>query len=206
MNKLIVKLPRSEGDVLVRMKSIYESIENSGSSFKFIRMPATEAYLLKRKGIPYSVSVDSEAADVVKALLLGIIDPSKMPQDSYLPDEAVVNQTGCVLAQKDEQNYTITADFSKLEKYVLNYEDFSKQGEQYWLAVGVSTGENTIIGISYNGIELTDSDIANAALNGLSDGGFVYWIALEENSTNRLIIEKDGKSTVVNIMIMNQGD
>lgn len=206
MDKLVVRMPFSEGDVLVRMKDIYEDICTVNGTFKFVRMPKKEALLFKRRGIPYLIEGDNGVEDVVKAFIMAIIDPSKMPQDSYLPDEAVVNQTGCTLVKKDEQNYSITADFSKLEKYVLNYEDYASLGEQYWLALGVSTGEESILGMHVNGVELTDTDVHEAELNGIGEGGFVYWVALNENSTNHLMLEHDGKSTVIDIMIMGEND
>lgn len=206
MDKFIVKFPRSEGDVLVRMNNKrYELLESAGSAF--VRCDAGEEVdLWKRHGSPYSVTKESEIDDVVKAFILGIIDASKIPEGSYLPDEAIVNQTGVTLVSNGDQAYTISADFSKLEKYVLAYEDYAGLGEQYWLAIGVSTGEESIVGLACNGVEFTDSDVANASAFGISDGGFVYFLALNEKTTEYLILENGDKSAVVSIMVMNEGD
>lgn len=206
MSKSIVRLPRSEGDVLVRMKSEYEPIANSGSSFKFVRMPNSEAYLFKRKGSPYTVDEEVGTDDIVTAFVMAVIDASKLPEGSYLPDEAIVNQSGVTLAKKDDQTYTLTADFDALDEYVLNYEDYATYGPQKWLVLGFSTGEPSIVGMSCNGVELTDSDVANAALFGLTAGGFVCFVPLENGGTTKFVIEYEGKATVVSLMAMDKGD
>lgn len=206
MDKLLVKMPRSEGDVLVRMKSLYEEVTNVVSGFKYVRMPKGEADLLKRKGLPYDVVEEVSTDDVVTAFVMAVIDASKLPEGSYLPDEAVVNQSGVTLAKKDAQTYTITADFEALDEYVLNYEDYAKEGAQKWLVLGFSTGEQSIVGMKCNGVELTDSDIANAALFGLTAGGFVCFVPLKDGDTTEFVIENEGKATVVSLMMMNSGD
>lgn len=201
MEKLLLTLPRSEGDVLVRMKKEYEDTAVDSVSFKTILAPKGFAKLLSRFGVPYSAKEVEGIAEVAPSLELSAIDSSELPPSSYIPDNALMNQMESKIEKVDDDHYTVTTNFKDIEKYVLNFEDRAKYGECYWLAIGVATGEESIIGFSVNGVALTDTDVYEATQLELPEGSFALWIKLEDKETN-VLIEKEGKTAIINIKVV----
>lgn len=56
----------------------------------------------------------------------------------------------------------------------------AEQGTHKWLALDVGTGLETIIGVKYNGVALTATDVTEAAGVGLGAGHFVLWLKADE--------------------------
>ncbi len=202
MKEYIVKMDRSEGDTLTRMKSSYVDLGVKDKDFMTVLVKGQEALFYERFGGSYNVEVDSAPADVFTALALSVVPASGIPAEAEIHDSAVINQAAATISKVDDSNYKIEADFSKLVTYVSDDATQATLGPRAWLAVAIATGESTIIGTSFGGKELTEQDVTEATTVGLAAGSFVLWLQLE-NGTRTILLGRDGKYTTVTISVVD---
>lgn len=195
----IVKMYRSEGDVLTRMKSEYVKLGAVTPNTATILVPDKEAELMKRMGQEYVVTGVSAPADVFTALALSVVPASGIPSENPNHDKMVTNQGAATIEKVDETTYKVSADFSKLVSFP---SDEASEGDHPWVAVAVATGESTIIGTSYGGAPLTDKDVADATAVGLAAGSFVLWMNMNEG-TRTILLGRGGKETTVEILVVD---
>ena len=53
-------------------------------------------------------------------------------------------------------------------------------GDKPWIALDIDTGLNSIIGVKYNGSDLTQQDVEDAAAWGVGAGHFILWIKADD--------------------------
>ena len=77
------------------------------------------------------------------------------------------------------------------------------QGSGKWVGLVIDTGEDSIIGVKYNGYDLTQTDVEEAASVGVGAGKFVLWIKAEAGD-KQFTLSKAGKDdTQVKVVIKN---
>lgn len=62
-----------------------------------------------------------------------------------------------------------------------------QQGSGKWIALDLDTGLESIVGATWNGSELTQADVDEAASVGLGAGHIVFWVKAETISSPRTI-------------------
>ena len=79
------------------------------------------------------------------------------------------------------------------------------QGTGKWIALAIDTGEDSIIGVKYNGYALSQADVDEAASVGIGEGSFVLWLKAE-NGDKKFTLSKEGKAdTIVKVVINDTG-
>lgn len=199
MKDYIVKMNRSEGDVLTRMKSSYVDLYTKDKDFMTVLVSGQEALFYERFGNSYTVQESLEPSSVVTALALSVVPASSIPAGS-IHDSAVINQEAATLTKVDDSNYKIEADFSNLVKYMST--NPSQPTPHAWLAVAIATGESSIIGMSWGNYSLTDADVSEAAAFGMGAGSIILWLKLDMG-TRTCLLGKDGKFTTFTIEVVD---
>lgn len=202
MERDIVKMPRSHGDVLTRMKNQYVRTGAADGSFRTILVPSQEALQMKTHGGEYAVSDLEATSDVFTSFSISVVPASGIPSGSSIHDDAVINQAAANVEKVDDLTYRVKADFSAMVQYASDDPAQAALGEFYWLGLAINTGESTIVGLFYNGMILGESDVADATSLGLSAGSFVLWMKLDEGGRTILLGNGD-KATAVTIEVVN---
>ena len=106
--------------------------------------------------------------------------------------EAEANQNAVTITFKGN-DIDIVGDVDALEAYPSAN---PAQGTHKWVALLVDTGEDSIIGVKYNGAELTQEDVDEAASVGGKAGEFVLWVKADEVivTPKTFTISKEGKA------------
>ena len=199
MEQKIVKMPRSQGDVLSRMKAEYVRTEAADASFRSILAPLQEASEFQRHGGEYTVSVDSLPSEVFTSFNISVVPSGSIPGADSVNVSAATNQSNATISKVSDTEYRVDAKVSAMVKY-LSSNPHWQGAEYYWLAVAISTGETSITNILYNGVELTEADVEEANSLSLSAGAFVLWLRVEEGART-LLLSLGDKSTVVKISV-----
>lgn len=77
-------------------------------------------------------------------------------------------------------------------------------GEGKWIGLAINTGEDSIIGVKFDGYDLTQADVDEAASVGVGEGQFVLWLKAE-NGDRTFTLSKEGKlDTVVTVKIIDE--
>lgn len=105
-------------------------------------------------------------------------------------DAIVVTREGDVI--------TVTADVANLNEFASTN---PSQGTGKWIGLAIDTGEESIIGVEYNGYALTQADVDEAASVEVGEGSFVLWLKAE-NGDKKFTLSKNGKQdTIVKVVI-----
>lgn len=199
--KSAVKMGREEADMLVRMKSDYESLGISDPNFSTILVPSDQAVEMKRFGLNYSVEDTVAPKTVFPGLTVSIIPASGVPSSSPNHDAMVANQTAATIKKVDDANYTVSADSTALTKYASE----TGAGEAYWIGIAIATGKASIVGLEFAGKTLTAADVADATAVGLAAGSIAFYLNFGESSRN--ILMGDGtNSTVINFKVVDTAE
>ena len=98
-------------------------------------------------------------------------------------------------------NIAITVDLDSSNIGVDSLEEWISsapgQGTHKWLALDIDTGTNDITQIKYNGSELTQADVDEAAQWNLGAGHIILWVKADEVKTTPKVItlSEDGYNT-----------
>lgn len=76
------------------------------------------------------------------------------------------------------------------------------QGSGKWVGLVIDTGEESIIGVNYNGTPLTQDDVDEAASVNVGAGKFVLWLKAE-NGNKQFTLSKENKLAVKVEVIIN---
>lgn len=77
------------------------------------------------------------------------------------------------------------------------------QGAGKWIGLVIDTGEDSIIGVTYNGYDLSQDDVDEAASVGVGAGKFVLWLKAEAGD-KQFTLGKVGKdNTIVKVKIID---
>jgi len=121
---------------------------------------------------------------------------TKLAKESLVNDanKAVsgANQDAVTVAQQGG-SVTVTANTGALNAFTSTV---SEQGTHQWVGLVVATGQPSIIGVKYNGTELTQADVDEAASVGAPAGSFVLWLKADVviNTPYSFTLSKAGKT------------
>lgn len=202
MDRNIVKMARSEGDVLTRMKKEYVGTDAANVNFRSVLVPEQEASYMKRAGGEYTVTKNDVASSVFASFGMAVIPAGNIPAEAPIHDDAVINQAAASIEKVDDFTYRVNADFASMVKFASDDPYQASLGEFYWLGISISTGEASIIGLLYNGVALGEADVADATSLSLSAGTFVLWMKLDEGART-ILLGKGDKATAITIEVVD---
>ena len=78
---------------------------------------------------------------------------------------------------------TVAGGVDSLNEWTSTDPGYSMLGDQPWIALDIDTGVNDVTKLTYNGTQLTSSDVADAAAWGLGAGHLILWIRANEVKT-----------------------
>ena len=126
--------------------------------------------------------------------------PSSMPNAT----EAKANQDATVIEQEGNK---ITISERSGEQWVEYASSNPAQGTHEWVALDIDTGEDDITKVTFNGTQLTQADVDEAASIGLGAGHFVLWVKADHAGTEyprTIVLGTKGKAdTEIVIDIIN---
>ena len=76
--------------------------------------------------------------------------------------------------------YTVTGGVDSLNKWTSTDPGQAVLGDKPWLALDINTGLDDITKVKYNGYQLTEQDVQDAADWGLGAGHFILWIKADD--------------------------
>lgn len=118
-------------------------------------------------------------------------------------ENAVKNQDNTVVEQNGN---TITISEVDGEQWLEYNSDNPAQGVHEWVGLIIDTGENDIKKVTFNGTQLTQEDVDEAASVGAGEGKFVLWVKAEdtEHYPRTIVLGTEGKEdTEITIKIIN---
>lgn len=151
---------------------------------------------------PYSV-VGSNKTDASGDPLNTWWASKEDPSDTYTRwDKCQINQ-GNISVTVDGTDINIAVeDPSAFEVY----DSSAGMGNKAWIALGINTGADSIIGINYNGSAFTQADVNEAAEWGLEGGYFILWLDGSRTTGTSFVLSGEGhEDTTVNINIPAAG-
>lgn len=100
-----------------------------------------------------------------------------------------------------EQSGTSIVIKGKLEDLITFPSSNAAQGEHKWIGLDIDIGLETIVGATWNGAELTDADVEEAAGLGLGAGHIVFWTKAEAIATTpaTITIGAEGESVTLTV-------
>ena len=133
----------------------------------------------------------TNAVNAINALLLKMKNSGLMKPDEFTMQYAAVTDTvaGHVDRQYntgkisnvavDNDTHEITITLSDKVKNLKDFDGLHGWGVHKWLGIGLGVGISPITGLSYNGSDITDEDVAEASDCSLGAGYFVRWVAAD---------------------------
>ena len=193
MSKKLVDYSRNYGEVKVRYGGKYQptSLKNE-NNFEVIA-PEQTGELVERFGI-YGVDSLSAPNEVFADFSVSLLSADNVPNDENKED-AKYNQSHATIAELSDGKYVITTD--NLKAYTSTD---SAQGTHKWLGIAIATGEDSIIGLTFNGHTCTQDDVDDATSVHLSAGSMIYWFKAELGNTN-IVLGNDDKIMSLEIMV-----
>ena len=198
MEKDIVKMPRSHGDVLTRMKSEYVGTAED-VNFMHVLVASQEASQFAQHGGEFSSTPNSDPADVFTSFSVTVATSATVPEEWPNADAFHENQSMAAAEKVDDSHFKISADISKLNKWVSDDPEQAVLGEFAWLLLAINTGESTVEGLYYNGIELDSSAVGEF---GLGAGSFALWLKADQG-TRTILVGKEDKTAAVTIEVVD---
>lgn len=188
----IVRLSRNRGEFFPRFDSRFVATGDKTPQNATILMPDRKAAFYKRVG-RYLVEDDNKPTDVFAGFASSVLDAGNLPKSDPNYDDAVINQGLATISTVSDGVYKISANSSQLQ----TYESTAKgQGSHKWVGVSILTGEASIIGMEWNGVKLTQADVAEASGVGLPAGGIIFWFKFDEVKRTS-VLTYNNKSTVI---------
>ena len=125
------------------------------------------------------------------AVLTGAVTKLGTVANDTNHDASTANQ-GAVTVTQDGAAVTVTGDIGALNTFAST----AGQGDHKWVGLAVDTGMSSIIGVEFNGVALTEADVAEAASVDVGAGKFVLWIKADEviASAKTFTLSKAGKT------------
>ena len=205
MKKSVVTTARSMGDVLTRMNSKkYGDLDIETTQSKTITEQYTEALIAKRMGKDIVSDLKDPTVVFSDDFSIAVIPDGDIPEHISNFDEVLENQQNAVISKVDDTHYEIGADLSKVIKF--QFKDGSRNGDHQWVALSVTTGEESIEGILLNGVKLTEKDVEEAISWGLAAGSFVLWVRLDEGTNTAVIGNANGASIITFAVLDTNGE
>jgi len=124
-----------------------------------------------------------------------LLESSKVPAHDPHKEDMKYNQEHASIAKKADGEYRIT--FDDLKSFASSVE---AQGTHKWLAIAIETGEDSVVGMKFNGYTLTADDAAESRSVGLTNGDIIYWMKADRGSTTAILTNGD-KETYLSFII-----
>lgn len=104
-----------------------------------------------------------------------------IPAGVSFADEYEINQGKAnVVVNGDKIAVTVTGGVDSLEEWTSTDPGQALLGDKPWIALDIDTGTKDITQFKYNGYQLTETDVEDAAAWGLDAGHFILWIKADE--------------------------
>ena len=130
-----------------------------------------------------------------------VITSPKVNVDRLVEEKAKSNLNSVVVEFDKVGNViTITGDINDLQEYPSSV---AVQGSGKWIPLEIATGLPTIVGVKFDGVELTETDRQEALGLGMAEGSFVLWIKATEDYDRDITVEKDGVIKTIKIKFNN---
>ena len=94
-----------------------------------------------------------------------------VPEDTN--ETVCAENQGAIKVTKAGDAYTVTGNLGELNTFASTVE---AQGSHKWVGLVVATGQESILGVSFNGTPFTSADVADAESVGAAAGSFVLWL------------------------------
>lgn len=128
-----------------------------------------------------------------------VISSPKVSADR-LSEDGAKNNINNVTVEFNSDVITITGDINALQAYPSSN---PAQGTHKWVPLEIATGLSSIVGVKFNGAELTEQDRQEALSLGMAEGSFVLWIKATEDYDRDITLEKDGVIKTIKIKFNN---
>lgn len=196
MSKLVT-MSRSRAGFLTRFSSEYIGTGDKDTQMQSVLVPDGRAVYFERTG-KYLVEENNSPSDVFTSFSVEKLSASNVPNDANR-ENAAINQNAVTVAKINDNEYTVSANFTELKEYQSTN---VQQGSHLWVGITIDTGEDTIVGIKWNGSPLTEADVTDAESVGLSAGGIIFWLKMDDGESS-VVLTKENSSSVITFIPIN---
>lgn len=184
MSKKLVDYSRNYGEVKVRYGGKYQSTSLKDENNIEVIVPEQTGELVERIG-NYGVDNLSAPDEVFADFSVSLLSADNVLDDGNKED-AKYNQSHATITELSDGKYVITAD--NLKAYTSTN---PAQGTHKWLGIAIATGEDSIIGLTFNGYTYTQEDVDDATSVHLSAGSMIYWFEADLGNRNIILGNND---------------
>ena len=193
MSKKLVDYSRNYGEVKVRYGAKYQPTSLKDVNNFEVIVPEQTGEFADRVG-RFDVDNLSASKDVFTDFSVSLLSADDVPNDGN-KEKAQYNQSHATITEIEDGVYQIVAE--GLKSYASTN---PAQGTHEWLGIVISTGEDSIIGLTFDGYTCTQADVDDATSVHLSAGDMIFWFKADKGSRN-IILGNDDKLMVLEILI-----